>query len=1091
MKSPLGSLSLGAEDTRWLAAELAPGGTARVASLGPAALAYTALALQAAGGAPAVWVVESAHTLETFHQDLLTLAGGAPEHLLLYPAHERHAPPGPAAAERAGDRLRTLQQLAAGPGPALVATCIQALFQAAPSAARLRERTRRVAVGDVLDREEWLAFLERVGGYGFGPEVHERGQAAVRGGLVDIWSPTEPWPVRLEFWGPRLESMRAFDPETQRSREPRGALILAPAAEDAGAEADLAAHVPAGAVWAWIEPDRLREHAALYLRMADGGDQDGRGALAYDRLRAGLRRAAGATDLVVGLDADAPGRPHELGLRPCEGLPALADQLPHPDVMERLRRECVEGLRAQAARGRPVHVFFPTAGALERFREMYGAEPLRLHHGALSEGFTVDAGRLTVVTEADLFGFARRRSGRAEVPARREGAARIAGPRLADWTDLQPGELVVHADHGIGRYLGLYEIAFQGRPQEVLTIEYADQAKLHVPVAQAHLLSRYIGAQRALPNLHALGGKRWQREKTAAARAVADLAAALLQVQAARAALPGHAFPPDTAWQREFEAAFPYQETADQQRAIEEVKRDMESSRPMDRLVCGDVGYGKTEVAMRAAFKAVTGGRQVALLVPTTILAQQHYDTFAERMAAYPVAIEMLSRFRSRAEQAEIVRRLAEGGVDIVIGTHRLLQGDVRFKDLGLVIIDEEQRFGVRHKEHLKQLRQLVDVLTLTATPIPRTLYLGLTGARDMSTIQTPPQERLPVETVIAQHDDALVRDAILRELDRGGQVFYLHNRVHSIRRVEERLRQLVPEARTAVGHGRMREQELANVMHRFVRGEFDVLLCTTIIESGVDIPNVNTILIDRADRFGMADLYQLRGRVGRYKHKAYAYLLLPRHGRLFDAARRRMGAIRRYSSLGAGFKLALRDLEIRGAGNVLGAEQSGHIAAIGFDLYCQLLRRTVAGLKGEPVPPVLEVEMRLDFIDHAPAHAGEPGAAVIPPAYVEDENLRLQAYRRLAGAATEAELDEIRAEFSDRFGPPPPALERLLLIARVRMAAAAARLASVEVQGEKVLLQRDGDYVTRHQRLPRLPAGDPGERLAGLLRLVRLCAAG
>ena len=446
----------------------------------------------------------------------------------------------------------------------------------------------------------------------------------------------------------------------------------------------------------------------------------------------------------------------------------------------------------------------------------------------------------------------------------------------------------------------------------------------------------------------------------------------------------------------------------------------------------------------------------------------------------------MLSRFRTRAQQAEVVRRVNEGAVDIVIGTHRLLQKDVKFNDLGLVIIDEEQRFGVRHKEHFKHLRERVDVLTLTATPIPRTLYMSLTGAKDMSTIQTPPQERLPIETIVAPNEDEIVREAILRELNRGGQIFYLHNRVKSIHFVRERLRKLVPEARIEVGHGQMREKALAGIMHRFVRGEFDLLLCTTIIESGVDIPNVNTILIDRADRFGMADLYQLRGRVGRYKHQAFAYLLLPRHGRLFDTARKRIGAIKRYSSLGAGFKLALRDLEIRGAGNLLGAQQSGHIAAVGFDLYCQLLQRTVAGLKGETVPPIVDVAVKLDFIDLSTAIEEHAKSAVIPAPYMEDENLRVTMYRKIASAVTEAEIDRLYEELRDRFGPLPEPLDRLLKIARLRIVAAGKKIQSIEVQGEKIMMMRQNDYIMPGGKFPRFKSAEATARLEELIRLIR-----
>ncbi len=965
---------------------------------------------------------------------------------------------------------------------------------------------------------EQLATQLVEAGYRFEPEVLQKGQASRRGGLLDLWPPTEPWPIRVEFFGNVVDSIRTFDPSDQRSIEKLEQIVLSPADEqvtslpcEASAKqgyqlpvtsedvaggnlkseisnlkssSDLLSYLPQDTLFAWAEPDRIEQHAEMYRAAIPEGNP-ARDAARFEQLRLRIAKRFTGGQLVMGLDSSQSAPAHELDLKPCEGLPALDGRAQHPDVMDTARRQFVGELELRRSSGQAVHLFFNTEGARDRFVEMYGPR-LETHISPLSEGFRSESVGLTVIAESDLYGFRKTLPGRYELHGKRAGPTRMAGPRIADWTDMQPGELVVHLDHGIGKYLGLYEIEFNGQQQEVLAIEYADKAKLYVPVSQTHLLSRYVGVGRRRPDLHALGGKRWMREKLAAEKAVQDLAAMLLETQARRDALDGHTFAKDTPWQHEFEAAFPFQETPDQHRAIVDTKSDMEGKRPMDRLICGDVGYGKTEVAMRAAFKAVMDGRQVVVLVPTTILAQQHYDTFTERMAAYPVTIEMLSRFRTRAEQQVVVRRVAEGAVDIVIGTHRLLQDDVKFEDLGLVIIDEEQRFGVAHKEHLKQLRQLVDVLTLTATPIPRTLYMSLMGARDMSTIQTPPQDRLPVETLVVQNTDEIVREAVLRELNRGGQVFYLHNRVMSIETVRTRLAGLVPEAKVEVGHGQMHEKELADVMHRFVRGEFDVLLCTTIIESGVDIPNVNTILIDRADRFGMADLYQLRGRVGRYKHKAYAYLLLPRHGQLFDNARKRISAIKRYSSLGAGFKLALRDLEIRGAGNLLGAEQSGHIVAVGFDLYCQLLKRTVSGLKGEPAAPIVDVEVKLDFIDLSMADARAGQSAVIPPRYVEDENQRVSLYRKIAEAVTEAELDNLHEEIQDRFGPIPEPLDRLLKIARLRIVAASRGIQSIEVREAKFMMMKGNDYLTTAGKFPRLKTSAATARLEEMIQMVQ-----
>jgi len=618
-----------------------------------------------------------------------------------------------------------------------------------------------------------------------------------------------------------------------------------------------------------------------------------------------------------------------------------------------------------------------------------------------------------------------------------------------------------------------------------LTIEY-DGGKLHVPVAQAHLLSRYVGVSRRAARLHKLGGRRWKNEKLAAESAIADLAAAMLETQAQRSVLEGYVFPADTPWQREFESAFPYTETPDQQQVIAAVKRDMQSARPMDRLICGDAGYGKTEVAMRAAFKTIVAGKQTAMLVPTTVLAQQHFETFSDRMSAYPFRIEMLSRFRSAAQRADTIRGLADGTVDIVIGTHALLQPHIRFHDLGLVIIDEEQRFGVANKEQLKRLRSLVDVLTMTATPIPRTLYMSMTGARDMSLMQTPPRERMAIETIVTRNTEDLVREVVLREINREGQVFYLHNRVMTIDRVGKRLAGVVPEARLAIAHGQMPSSKLAEVMRNFADGKTDVLVCTTIIESGVDIPRANTILIDRADRFGIADLYQLRGRVGRSSQKAYAYLLLPRKGLVDHDARKRIAAVRKYSDLSAGFKLALRDLEIRGAGNLLGSEQSGYITAVGFGLYCQLLRNTIARLKGLPVPPVIDVDVLLDFINLSPVAAAADRGAAIPHDYVEDEGLRVATYRQLAEVSSLEDLARIEAELGDRFGPLPGPLRRLMKIAEVRVLAHGLRIRRVETRDGRVMLARGHDYIKTGPRFPRLEGKSVDAQLDSLCSIVR-----
>jgi len=703
--------------------------------------------------------------------------------------------------------------------------------------------------------------------------------------------------------------------------------------------------------------------------------------------------------------------------------------------------------------------------------------------------------------------------GRFAVHARRHLRRAERNRAQIDFSELNEGDLVVHLEHGIGRFLGLFKLpvaegrapaspaSLELRPPEkaplveteVLALEFADEAKLYVPLEQAYLVSRYVGAGKKSPPLSSLGDAKWARAKIKAAASIFDYAGKMLAIQAERQMHPGYAFAPDTKWQAEFERSFPFRETPDQMKAIIDTKIDMERPRPMDRLICGDVGFGKTEVAVRAAFKAVMAGKQVAVLAPTTVLAQQHFEVFRQRMLDYPVRIEMLSRFRSQSEQKKVLQLLREGGVDIVIGTHRLISGDVVFKDLGVVVIDEEQRFGVLHKEKFKELFKLVDVLTLSATPIPRTLYLSLVGVKDMSTIETPPLNRLPVETVVSAYDERIIRTAIDRELERQGQVFFLHNRVATIERARDRIVHLCPQARVEIGHGQMDADELEAVMARFIAGKTDVLVCTTIIESGLDIPNANTIIIDRADQFGLADLYQLRGRVGRAEHKAYAYLLLPREMMTIGAARKRISAIKQYSSLGAGFRIAMRDLEIRGAGSILGTAQSGHIVAVGFDLYCQLLKQAVTQLKGEKPRLRLDVDLQLDFVvtneaEFVPATKTRSGGlqsaeafgkaplleripAFIPVAYLSDPALRIRAYRNVAEVTSQEQLDRLRRDWRDRFGPFTPAVDNLFALIKIRLAAAESGVSRVEVRERKLMLTRHGDFILVAGKFPRLVA--------------------
>ena len=1105
-------------------------------------------------GFPLVIVLENVRAQESVFQDIqswLRIAGDADtlENLLFYTAWE--VLPSDSRLPNAdviSERLETLVRLggAAQSGPIVVTTAV-ALMQRTWGAAILKRRTRVLERGarcEPLDLVEWLEDQA----YEPEAQVSQKGEIALRGGILDVYPPTSPWPIRLEFFGDELESLRFFDPHTQLSMEeipsvtlpPAGELGLLRKADHAAESATLLDHLPADTLFVFCEPEALSAAAETYTRQLDRPDpliaSWNNITSQFDEnkfLRLELFEPTGAPSAIAlnwtGLDAFRP----------------AVVQEPNPQVVEVQRLEFLHQLHRWLRQATAVHVVCNNDGERQRFTEIwaeYDLEPktdtdagsahsLRpvLHLGALTGGFACDAAKFVVVTDAEIFGrYKVQRPRRLKSP--HAAAARSA--LEIDFSELEEGDFVVHVQHGIGRYLGLRILPFDtkhrpaaraesttaaGAGQECLVIEYAprdpdqEPPKLYVPVTEAHLVSKYVGAGKARPALNTLGGTRWVKAKAQAEEAIRDFAGELLAIQAARDAQAGQAFPPDVPWQREFESSFVYEETPDQLRAIDDTKRDLESSRPMDRLICGDVGFGKTEVAIRAAFKSVMSGRQVAILVPTTVLAQQHYKTFRERMADYPVRIELLSRFRTRAQQQQAIRDLAQGAVDIVIGTHRLVQSDVTFKELGLVVIDEEQRFGVAQKETFKQMRRLVDVLTLSATPIPRTLYLALTGARDMSTIETPPQDRLPVETIVAPYDERLIRDAIQRELNRGGQVFFLHNRVTSIEAIAERLKTLVPHARLVVGHGQMHSDDLEEVMTRFVEGEADVLLSTTIIESGIDIPNANTIIIDRADRFGLSDLYQLRGRVGRYKHQAYAYFLLPRHAGLLADARKRIGAIRQYSSLGSGFKIAMRDLEIRGAGNLLGPEQSGHITAVGFELYCQLLKQSISRLKGETVKPRINVQVRFDFLALSPGEesitaprrstSGAPEAllpdaqrapkpikrspAYVPPRYVSDARHRIEIYRKVAQATDKAALDQLRREIRDRFGSPPPAIELLFLVAELKQSAGQRGISAIEVKENRLMLMRQGDYLTLGGKFPRLTKADAGAKLREIRRLL------
>jgi transcription-repair coupling factor (superfamily II helicase) len=1045
-----------------------------------AAAALTALSLGRQHPLGAVLVVAPGpQELEALHADLLTLGRETGREPLFFPAIEGGDPLSDP--ELAGIRFATLQALrqhaTAPAGATLLATCVLALQQSVPDPLAVERAAVSLHVGAEFAFDELVERLVS-GGFARVAEVTAKGELAVRGGLLDVWPLTAPLPLRAEFFGNTLESLRVFDPGTQCSVEKREEAWVPPCRVAALPEVLLADLLPEGSVVIWLAHDQVRQFAAERV----AGDDK---LLDWDQLQQHVAARRPVLELFCG-DPPPPATPSlPLALAPIAGLADVADWH-HPEVSAMVRQRLLAELTRRGAAGETVALCMDTAGACEQLvRELGAAAPVRVQHARLSGGFVLPAAHLTVATQSDLYAV-RKQSGRRYLPAT-TAAAPARGPRVESLGELTPGDLVVHLDHGLGRYAGVTEIEMDGRRSEVMTLEYAEGARLHVPVAHASLLSRYVSVAGQPPPLHRLGGRRWLREKAEAERAIQDLAASLLETQARRQLRPGFAYQTDPSWMQAFEAAFPYRETVDQEKVIAEIKADLASNRPMDRLICGDAGYGKTEIAMRAAFIAVMNGKQVAVLVPTTVLAEQHYESFRERMAAYPIRIEVLSRFRTQAERRRVMLALAEGGVDIVIGTHTLLQPGLAFRDLGLLVIDEEQRFGVAHKEYLKQVRQLVDVLTLTATPIPRTLYQSMTGARDMSLLQTPPQERLAVETRVVRDTDAVIRSAILQELNREGQVFFLYNRVLSIDLMRARLERVVPEARVAVAHGQMSSTQLAGIMRDFEAGACDVLLCTTIVESGLDIPRTNTILIHRADRFGLADLYQLRGRVGRSSHKAFAYLLLPEQGHVDADGRQRLAAMQKHSALGAGFGLAMRDLEIRGAGNLLGSAQSGHIAAIGFGLYCQLLRRTVARLQGEQPPALVDVDLRLDFIDLSPGTPDAARSACLPYQYVEDDAQRFALHRRLAELVKVAEVRQLQQELADRYGALPPPVARLLRLAELRIQATARGVGRIEVREGCVRIFRghSRDPLLQRGRLPQLTGRTVDQQLTALTKLV------
>jgi len=995
------------------------------------ASALTAAALGAAlatGAAPAgllVVVLPHAADAECFLDDLALFT---PLPVAVLPALENFGDATPVADPTAAERLALVKRLIGPPAahPGIVVTTVAALLTPLADPREIEAGTRRLAVGGRLDPAELADWL---GARGWEPAdaIDRPGTFARRGGILDLFATDWDRPVRVELFGDEIESLRTFDTVSQRSVDTLPAIDLtalptgpSPAGGPPPRRTHLADIVPAGSWWALVEPGELAEEASrAHQRLTDAGAGCDQAAQVSppDEVFARVYRFPSVTLSTVAassLEATA--------------LLAIESVERFTGVLDRVREEL-----ETVGKDQEVWVVAPTDAEEKRLAELLAesapARSGRLHfaRGHLSGGFRLVPEKVVLISSAELF--------------RREDVATARPPKqklsraIDTFLDLHEGDHVVHVAHGIGRYRGLKLLDKQGRTEEFLEIEFAENTRVYVPASCIELVQKYVGGTKLAPKLAKVGGTLWERQKAAVERAVADMAADMIQLQARRASRPGVAFPPDTPWQRSFEDSFPFDETPDQLTASEAIRGDLEQPRPMDRLLCGDVGFGKTELAMRAAFKVAEAGAQVAVLVPTTVLAEQHRRTFVARFAEFPFTIRALSRLTGAKEERDTLEGLARGSVDIVIGTHRLAQSDLHFANLGLVVVDEEQRFGVDVKEKLKALRASVDVLTMTATPIPRTLHMAMLGIRDISNLTTPPANRIAVETRVARWDERLLRAAIERELARGGQVFFVHNRIHDIHKVEHRLSQIVPEARIVIAHGRLSESELEDVMLAFVAGRADILLATTIIESGLDIPRANTIFIDEADTYGLADLHQLRGRVGRSHHRAYCHLLVDEAATLTSTAAKRLRAIQEFSSMGAGFSLAMRDLEIRGAGNLLGTQQSGHIATVGYELYCRLLEQAVRGIKA--LPPTEPPPVTIDL----------PGAAWLPREFIADFRAKIDVYRRLSRVTSDEQIDDLAAELADRFGPLPAEVTRMLGFARLRVAAVAHGIDSITRQ--------------------------------------------
>lgn len=1031
-----------------LAHQLARSNALSVSGLWGSSIAAVTAAVEQVLHRPVLVVCGHLDEADDLADDMELFHGRRPQ---VVPALESGGTLGRLGEEQVSNRLRLISRLddrarsAAGNGqalpPGLWVAPIQALMQAVPTRQQLAQLIRTLRPGDRIEAEKLIVWLAEHG-YNRLEQVEVPGDFAVRGGIIDIYMPGEfeqagelvGLTVRLDFFDDQLESIKRFDLESLGSQQPLDSIQLVDvkgALPDISGATHLFSHLPADTVVVFWAPLEIAEQAKSFLdRLPE--------AQGIYPLSALLRHAGVFTCLELtqfGQDASIP--------------TLVGTDIPHIHLpigsLQRFETEASKAMveLAELTQTHRVFVFCDKSGESQRFTELLeqqqkglgekvGVYPGYLHRGFVWEETEGGELPLALVGHHELF----------HRYEQRRRVKKVTASRPVDsFLDLKVGDYVVHVAHGIARFMGMQTITKEGRSEEYLSLRFAENATLHVPAARINLIQKYIGGFHGHPQLSRLGSGMWEKQKAKVAEAVMDMAAELLDIQAARAAEPGMPYPPDTEWQREFEAEFPYEPTADQVVAAEEIKQDMCRNRPMDRLLCGDVGYGKTEMAMRASFKAVEFGKQVAILVPTTVLAEQHYRSFRERMVNYPFVIESISRFKTAGQQRETVKKLAAGEIDILIGTHRLISKDVSFADLGLVVIDEEQRFGVTHKERLKQMRKTVDVLTMSATPIPRTLHMSMLGLRDISSLTTAPQDRRSVVTEVMARDKERIRTALLRELNREGQVYFVHNRVHNIAGIAEEIQQLVPDARVLIGHGQMAEGELEDVMLKFIRHEADILVCTTIIESGLDIPNVNTIFINNADRFGLSELHQLRGRVGRWKHRAYCYLLLPADRPVTPVAAKRLKAIEEYSHLGAGFKIAMRDLEIRGAGNILGPEQSGHIATVGYEMYCQLLEEATRQLKNEPKPTQPDAHIDIGL------------SAFIPRQYIPGDRQRMDVYRRLTRCTSMEMMAELVKDLHDAFGEPPRPAMLLFALTETRLLSGLFGVESVIKQPPDVIL--------------------------------------